>query len=75
MSYSKERILKNRIYVLIGFSLIVFLGAARLLKPYEKQYADLSGFWVVMGITTLSCISLLLEYLAFKLLNKYLYKV
>lgn len=75
MSFSKDRILKNRIYVLIAFSFVVFFGAARVLKPYEEQFRDLSAFWVVLGITALSGISLVLEYLVFKLLNKHVYKV
>tara|TARA_B110000211_G_C13640819_1_gene361539 strand:+ start:287 stop:421 length:135 start_codon:yes stop_codon:yes gene_type:complete len=44
MSFSKDRILKNRIYVLIAFSFVVFFGAARVLKPYEEQFSDLPGF-------------------------------
>ncbi|RUO38624.1 hypothetical protein CWE13_02980 [Aliidiomarina shirensis] len=74
MNFSEDRILKNRIYAYIAFSFVVFFGAIRLLEPYEERFVDLSGIWLVLGVLFLYCISLLLEYLTYKVLNKYLYK-
>ena len=57
-----DRLLKTRIYVLIIAAVIVFLSAARVLKPFESQIKEHSDLWVLFGIIVLSLISLLIEY-------------
>lgn len=71
---NKERILKNRIYILILCAFIYFIGVARLLKPYEEHIRELDSLIVLLGISAIALLCIITEYIVFLILRKHIYK-
>jgi hypothetical protein len=71
---SDERIVKNRIYVLIVIGISVFTFLPSYFSSYEEEFKNLGGVWLLLILLTVVTLCLALEYIVFRILRKYMYK-
>ena len=73
MMVSNERVLKNRVYVLIFFLFVYFFGAVKVLEPYKETIDQQHGFVIFLGLVFIAVFCLISEFLVYKLIKKVIY--
>lgn len=71
---SDERVVKNRIYVLIVIGISVFTFLPSYFSDYEEEFKNLGGVWLFLILLTVVALCLAFEYIVFRILRKYIYK-
>lgn len=71
---NKDRIIKNRIYVLIACFFLIFFTAANILEPFEADIKELHGAIIFTGLLLGGGICVALELIIYNILKQTVYK-